>query len=156
MKSHVEVLSVLNSIFMPTWFHSSSQIRSKIHENVDPKKLPIMHPFSLRFRTPKTSLLGPNLEPSWPSVSHQDGPRGFPDVPPRGLPDRSWSQLGFQSRHKTAQEASQPPLGAFWARFLGGRGSIFKVFGSHFLHTFELCGLHFSNNLSFMLKHFLH
>ena len=48
-------------------------------ENVDPKRLPIMHPFSLRFWTPKASLLGLNLGPSWPSVSLQDAPRGLPE-----------------------------------------------------------------------------
>ena len=31
------------------------------------------------FWTPKTSLLGFNLGPSWPSVSLQDGPRGLPE-----------------------------------------------------------------------------
>ena len=87
-KAVFDVLSMLNFNLMPTWLHFASQNRPKIHENVDPKRLPIMHPFSLRFWTPKTSLLGPNLEPSWPSVSPQDGPRSLPD-PPRGLPDPS-------------------------------------------------------------------
>ena len=107
MKSLFEVLSMLNFNLMPTWLHFASQNRPKIHENVDPKRLPIMHPFSLRFWTPKTSLLGSNLEPSWPSVSLQDGP-SLPD-PPRGLPDPTWSHLGSQSRLKTSQEASQTP-----------------------------------------------
>ena len=48
-------------------------------ENVDPKRLPIMHPFSLRFWTPKASLLGLNLGPSWRPVSLQDAPRGLPE-----------------------------------------------------------------------------
>ena len=80
-KAVFDVLSMLNFNLMPTLLHFASQNRPKIHENVDPKRLPIMHQFSLRFWDPKTSLLGPNLDPSWPSVSHQDGPRGFPDLP---------------------------------------------------------------------------
>ena len=83
-------------------------------------------------------------------------PKRPPRPPPRGLPDRTWSQLGFQSRHKTAQEASQSPPWRLMGSILDGRGSILKVFGSHFLHTFEICGPHFFNNLSLMLKHFLH
>ena len=79
MKSLFEVLSMLNFILMPTWNHFASQNPLKINENLDPKRFPIMHPFSLLFWTPKTSLLGPNLEPSWLSVSPEDGPRGFPD-----------------------------------------------------------------------------
>ena len=64
---------------MPTWLHIASQNRSKNDENVDPKRLQIMHPFSLRFWPPKTSLLGFNLEASSLSVSLQDGPRGLPE-----------------------------------------------------------------------------
>ena len=84
-KAVFDVLSMLNFNLMPTCLHFAYQNRSKIHENVDPKRVPIMHPFSLRFWIPKTSFLGPNLEPSWPSVSLQDGPRSFPD-PPKRLP----------------------------------------------------------------------
>ena len=73
------MLALLNSNLMPTWFHFASQKSTHIHENVDPKRVPIMHPFSLRFWIPKTSFLGPNLEPSWPSVSLQDGPRSLPE-----------------------------------------------------------------------------
>ena len=47
----------------------------KNHENIDRKRLPIMQPFSLRFGTPKTSLLGPNLEPSWLSRRPKRPPR---------------------------------------------------------------------------------
>ena len=83
MKSLFEVLSMLNFNLMPTWLHFASQNRPKIHENVDPKRLPIMHPFSLRFWTPKTPK-----PPSW---------------------DPTWSHLGPQFRIKTAQEASQTP-----------------------------------------------
>ena len=115
-----------------SWLHIAFQNRSKNHENVDPKRLPIMHPFSLRFWTPKTSLLGPNLEPSWPSVSLQDGPKGLPDPPSRGLPDRTWSQLASQSRLKTAQEASQTPPEA--SQVL--RRSIFGGFLIDFLMDF--------------------
>ena len=39
---------------------------------------------------------------------------------------------------------------------LEGRGSILKVFGSHFLHTFQVFRFHFFSSLSPMLKHFLH
>ena len=124
IKSLFEVRSMLPSILMPTWFHFASQNRTKIHQNVDPKRLPIMHPFSLRFWIPKTSLLGPNFEPSGPSVSPQDDPRGFPD-PPRGLPYQTLSHLGSQIRLKTAQEASGTPQEAsqspqevhFWSMF---------------------------------------
>ena len=79
IKSIFEFLSMLNFNLMPTWLHFASQNRPKIHQNVDPKRLPIMHPFSLHFWIPKTSHLGFNLEPSWPSVSLQDGPRGLPE-----------------------------------------------------------------------------
>ena len=98
-KALFDVLSMLNSNLMPTWFHFASQNRSKIHENVDPKRVPIMHPFSLRFWIPKTSFLGPNLEPSWPSVSLQDGPRSLPDPPkrpPRSNLEPSWPSVSLQ------------------------------------------------------------
>ena len=80
MKSLFEVLSMLNFNLMPTWLHFASQNRPKIHQNVDPKRLPIMHPFSLRFWTQKP--------PPW---------------------DPTWNHLGPQFRIKTAQEASQIP-----------------------------------------------
>ena len=131
---------MLNFNLMPTWLHFASKSRPKTHEHVDPKKLPIMHPFSLRFGTPKTSL---NLEPSWLSVSHQDDPRGLPDP----LQEASQTELGaslvFKVATRRPRRPPSPSLGAFWARIWGGRGSIFKVFGSHFLHTCEIWGLHF-------------
>ena len=127
---------MLPSILMPTWFHFASQNRTKIHQNVDPKRLPIMHPFSLRFWTQKP--------PSW---------------------DPTWSHLGPQFRIKTAQEASQtppqeasqtelgaslvfkvatrrprrppsPPLGAFWARFWGVGARFSRFLAPIFLHFF--------------------
>ena len=109
MKSLFEVLSMLNFNLMPTWFHFASQNRTKIHQNVDPKRLPIMHTFSLRFWTPKTSLLGPNLEPSWPSVWFLDGPRGFPDLPkrpPRSNLEPSWLSSLLQDRPRRFQHLS--------------------------------------------------
>ena len=105
MKSLFEVLSMLNFILMPTWNHLASQNPLKIHENLDPKRFPIMHPFSLLFWTPNTSLLGPNLEPSWLSVSLQDGPRGFPDssrcapeLLPEGTQDGSQDEVIVKTR----------------------------------------------------------
>ena len=101
MKSLFEVLSMLHSILMSNWFHFVPQNRFKVHQNVDPKRLPIMHPFSLHFWIPKTSLLGGELEPSWPSVSPQDGPRDLPD-PSRCVPEllpegtQDGSQDGFK------------------------------------------------------------
>ena len=136
MKSLFEVLSMLNFILMPTWFHFASQNRTKIHQNVDPKRLPIMHPFSLRFWTPKTSLLGPNLEPSWPSVSHQDGPRGLPD-PPKRPPRPNLEPAWFS---KSPQDGPgglpAPPLAPFGLDF-GVSGLDFQgfrfPFSLHFL-----------------------
>ena len=146
---------MLPSILMPTWFHFASQNRTKIHQNVDPKRLPIMHPFSLRFWTPKTSLLGPNLEPSWPSVSHQDGPRGLPD-PPKRPPRPNLEPAWFSKSPQDGPGGLPAPPWRLLGSILGCRGSSFKVFGSHFLHIFYFFGLHFFNNLSPMLKHFLH
>ena len=156
-KALFDVLSMLNSNLMPTWFHFASQNRPKIHENVDPKRLPIMHPFSLRFWTPKTSLLGPNLEPSWPSVSHQDGPRGLPDPPQEASQTEVGASLVFKVATRRPRRPPSPPTPwCLLGSILEGRGSILKVFGPIFLHMFEICGLQFFNNLSLMLKHFLH
>ena len=127
---------MLNFNLMPTWLHFASQNRPKIHENVDPKRLPIMHSFSLRFWTPKTSLLGPNLEPSWPSVSHQDGPRSLPD-PPKRPPRPNLEPAWFS---KSPQDGPgglpAPPLAPFGLDF-GGSGLDFQgfwlPFSSHFL-----------------------
>ena len=116
-KAVFDVLSMLNFNLMPTWLHFASQNRPKIHENVDPKRLPIMHSFSLRFWTPKTSLLGPNLEPSWPSVSHQDGPRGLPDPPQEASQTELGASLVFKVATRRPRRPPSPPLGAFWARF---------------------------------------
>ena len=87
--------SMLSLYWTPIWYQLGSILPSKYppkfmknHENIDRKRLPIMQPFSLRFGTPKTSLLGPNLEPSWLSRR----PKRPPRPPPRGLqielPDR--------------------------------------------------------------------
>ena len=119
IRSLFEVLTILRSILMPTWLHIASQNRSKNHENVDPKRLPIMHPFSLRFWTPKTSLLGPNLEPSWPSVSHQDGPRGLPDPPQEASQTELGASLVFKVATRRPRRPPSPSLGAFWARIWG-------------------------------------
>ena len=51
-----------------------------------PKKFLLGH-LCFMFWTPNTSILGANLEPSWPSVWFLDGPRGLPDLPKR--PSRS-------------------------------------------------------------------
>ena len=126
---------MLPSILMPTWFHFASQNRTKIHQNVDPKRLPIMHPFSLRFWTPKTSLLGPNLEPSWPSVSHQDGPRGLPDPPQEASQTELGASLVFKVATRRPRRPPSPPLGAFWARFWGV-GARFSRFLAPIFFTF--------------------
>ena len=106
IKSLFEVLSMLHSILMSTWFHFASQNRIKIYQHVIPKRLPILHPFCFVFgpqkhpsRDPTWNHLGPlfciktaqqasqtppkrpprpNLEPAWFSKSPQDGPGGFP------------------------------------------------------------------------------
>ena len=83
------VLLLLNFNLMPTWVHFAIRKSIQIHENIDSKRFPIMQPFSLRFGTPKTSLLGPNLEPSWLSRR----PKRPPRPPPRGLPDRTPRQM---------------------------------------------------------------
>ena len=102
---------MLHSILMPTWLHFASQSRSKIHENVDPKRVPIMHPFSLRFWTPKTFLLGPNLEPSWPSVSLQDGPRNLPDPPQDGSQIHLGAILALKFLSRRSKKPPGPPPG---------------------------------------------
>ena len=111
-----------------------------------------MHPFSFRFWTPKTSLLGPNLEPSWPSVSHQDGPRSLP--PPKRPPRPNLEPAWFSKSPQDGPGGLPAPPWRLLGSILEGRGSLLKVFGSHFLHTFDICELHFLNNLSLMLKHF--
>ena len=93
-KAIFDVLSMLNFNLMPTWLHFASQNRPKIHENVDPMMLPIMHSFSFRFWTSKTSLLGPNLEPSWLSRRSKRPPR----PPPRGL------QIELPDRYTTTRQ----------------------------------------------------
>ena len=126
---------MLHSILMPTWLHFASQNRSKIHENVDPKSVPIMHPFSLRFWIPKTSLLGPNLEPSWPSVSHQDGPRSFPDPPQEASQTELGASLVFKVATRRPRRPPSPPLAPFGLDF-GVSGLDFQgfwlPFSSHF------------------------
>ena len=143
MRSLFAVLAILTSILMPTCFYFAFQYRSKNHTNVDPKRLPIMHPFSLRFWTPKTSLLGSNLEPSWPSVSHQDGPRGVTDPPPKRPPRPNLEPAWFS---KSPQDGPgglpAPPLVPFGLDF-GGRGSIFKGFWSPFSSHFYVFWISF-------------
>ena len=103
------VLALLNSNLMPTWFHFASQKSTQIHENVDPKRVPIMHPFSLRFWIPKTSFLGPNLEPSWPSVSLQDGPRNLPDPPQDGSQIHLGAILALKFLSRRPKKPPGPP-----------------------------------------------
>ena len=122
-KAVFDVLSMLNFNLMPTWLHFASQNRPKIHENVDPKRLPIMHSFSLRFWNPKTSLLGSNLEPSWPSVWFLDGPRGLPDLPkrpPRSNLEPSWLSNLPQDGPRGFQHPSKRPPRALRRSFLVG------------------------------------
>ena len=126
-KAVVDVLSMLNFNLMPTWLHFASQNRPKIYENVDPKSLPIMHSFSLSFWTPQISFLRPNLEPSWPSVSHQDGPRGFPDSPQEASQTELGASLVFKVATRRPRRPSSPSLGAFWARIWNVLGSILEV-----------------------------
>ena len=85
--------SMLSLYWTPIWYQLGSILPSKYlpkimknHENIDRKRLPIMQPFSLRFGTPKTSLLGPNLN----HLGSPDGPRDPPDPPqehPKSLQD---------------------------------------------------------------------
>ena len=87
--------SMLSLYWTPIWYQFGSILPStyppkfmKNHENIDRKRLPIMQPFSLRFGTPKTSLLGPNLEPSWLSRRSKRPPRPPPKSLQIELPDR--------------------------------------------------------------------
>ena len=139
---------MLPSILMPTWFHFASQNRTKIHQNVDPKRLPIMHPFSLRFWTPKTSLLGPNLEPSWPSVSHQDGPRGLPDPPQEASQTELGASLVFKVATRRPRRPPSPPLGAFWARFWGVGARCSRFLAPIFFTFFIFLDFIFSTTLA--------
>ena len=123
MKSFFEVLSMLNFILVPTWFHFAPQNQPTIHEHIDPKRLPIMHPFSIRFWTPRTSLFGPNFEPSWPSVLLQDGPRNLPDPPkrpPRSNLEPSWLSNSPQDNPKSFWDPPKRPLRPLRRFIFGG------------------------------------
>ena len=122
---------MLNFNLMPTWFHFASQNRSKIQENVDLKRVPTRHPFSLRFWMPKISFLGVNLEPSWPSVSLQDGPRSLPDVPkraPRATLELSWHLHSFQDGPRSLWVLPRGLPGPLGGPFLVDFGQIFNRF----------------------------
>ena len=113
-------------------FPKSTQNRLKCRTHKAPNNASIFASFLDPKNLPVGTQLGTILALSFASRR----PKKPPGPPPRGLPDRTWSQLGFQSRHKTAQEASQPPPWRLLGSILGGRGSIFKVLGPHFLHMF--------------------
>ena len=95
------MLALLNYNLMPTWLHFASQKSTQLHENVDPKRLPIMHTFSLRFWTSKKSLLGSNLEPSWPHFPSKGAPRRS-KMPPR-------RPKTYKDTTKRFQDASREP-----------------------------------------------
>ena len=73
-----------------------------------------------------------------------------------GLLGRLVATLKTKLAPTSVWEASWGESGKPLGLGIWGVGARFKVFGSHFLHTFEMCGLHFFNNLGLMLKHFLH
>ena len=114
-----------------------------------PQKAPNNAFIFASFLDPKNIPLGSQLGAILALSFASRRPKRPPRFPPRGLPDRSWSQLGFQSRHKTAQEVSQPPsLGTFWARICKVGARFWRFLAPIFLTLLKFADFIFSATLA--------
>ena len=131
-RSFIDVELQFDANLAPFCFPKSNQNPSKCR----PQEAPDNASIFASFLDPKTSLLGSNLEPSWPSVSHQDGPRGLLDPPQEASQTELGASLVFKVATRRPRRPPSPPLAPFGLDF-GVSGLEFQgfwlPFSSHFL-----------------------
>ena len=127
----IDVAFHFNVNLVPFCFPKSNENLSTCH----PQEAPDTASILFRFWTPKTSLSGPNLESSWPSVLHQDGPTSLSDPPQEASQTELGASLVFKVATRRPRRPPSPPLVPVGLDF-GRSGLDFKgfwpLFSSHF------------------------